>query len=163
MTISDTGPLYYLDQVEQLSLLPQLLGPIIYVPQAVLKELEVGRKNGLAMFEPADKEWLEPRAVKIPELLRLIDDLGPGESEALALALENPGTITILDDGFARRVAINNGIAVVGTAGLLLKAKAAGFLEAVKSILDEMLDLGFRLHPQDCASSAKRRVTPRKS
>jgi hypothetical protein len=52
----------------------------------------------------------------------------------------------ILDDGLARRVASMLSIRFRGTLGLLLDAKAAGLVNAVKSFLDQLQGLGFRLH-----------------
>ena len=34
----------------------------------------------------------------IPEVVSLIMDLGPGEAQVLAMALENPGSLAIIDD-----------------------------------------------------------------
>ena len=61
------------------------------------------------------------------------------------LALETPGSIALLDDGLARRVAIVRGIPIKGTLGLLLDAKRAGHIIAVKPSLDKLQELGFRL------------------
>ena len=63
--------------------------------------------------------------------LRLITDLGPGESEVLALALETPNSVVILDDDLARRTAEMSGIRLTGTLGMLLDAKQAGLLEEI--------------------------------
>jgi len=61
------------------------------------------------------------------------------------LALEMPGSIAVLDDALARRVAIAKGIPIKGTLGLLLDAKRAGYLTAVKPSLDRLHELNFRL------------------
>lgn len=78
----------------------------------------------------------------------MITDLGPGESQVLMLALEMPGSIALLDDALARRMAISNGIPVKGTLGLLMDAKRAGHLVTVKPSLDRLQELGFRLAQQ---------------
>ena len=64
------------------------------------------------------------------------------------LALEIPGSVALLDDALARRVAIAKGIPIKGTLGLLLDAKHAGHLPTVKPSLDRLQDLGFRLDQQ---------------
>ena len=43
-------------------------------------------------------------------VVSLITDLGPGESQVLMLPLEMPGSVALLDDALARRVAIAKGI-----------------------------------------------------
>lgn len=86
-----------------------------------------------------DTSTISARAVS------LITDLGQGESQVLMLALEMPGSIALLDDGLASRVAIARGIPIKGTLGLLLDAKRAGHITAVKPSLNKLQDLGFRL------------------
>jgi len=74
-----------------------------------------------------------------------VTDLGPGETEVLALALEVPGAVAILDDGLARQAAKITGIPVIGTLGLLLEAKRSGLVEALEPLLDHLDALGFRV------------------
>jgi predicted nucleic acid-binding protein len=81
----------------------------------------------------------------VPEVIQLIMDLGPGEAQVLALALEEPGSLVILDDGFARAVATARGIRLTGTAGVLLKAKQEGHIHAVAPLLDTLRQQGFWL------------------
>ena len=85
------------------------------------------------------------RPVRVPELIRLITDLGPGEAEVLALALEEAGSLVILDDRLAREVAKLQNVRITGTAGVLLKAKQEGHISAVAPLLDQLTQLGFRL------------------
>jgi predicted nucleic acid-binding protein len=93
-------------------------------------------------------KWVKIRAPVSATAVSLITDLGPGESQVLMLALEMPGSIALLDDALARRVAIARGIPIKGTLGLLLDAKHAGHIAAVKPSLDKLQDLGFRLAQQ---------------
>jgi hypothetical protein len=119
--VCNTSPLQYLHQIGQLRILPALAGSII------------------------DLNWIQIRAPISVKAASLITDLGPGESQVLMLALETPGSIALLDDGLARRVAIARGIPIKGTLGLLLDAKRAGHITVVKPSLDKLQDLGFRL------------------
>ena len=73
------------------------------------------------------------------------EDLGAGETEVLAIALECQDPIAVLDDAAARRIARSLGIDVRGTLGTLLDAKKAGLIEAVSPLLDHLQALGFRL------------------
>ena len=88
---------------------------------------------------------IRDRTVRVPEVIHLITDLGPGEAQVLTLALEEPGSLVILDDGFARAVAQARRIRLTGTAGVLLKAKQEGHIVAVAPLLDTLIRLGFRL------------------
>jgi len=78
-------------------------------------------------------------------VLPLITDLGPGETEVLALALETVDSLAIIDDGPARRMAQALGIKLTGTLGLLIDAKTAGLIPAVAPVLDQLEGLRFRI------------------
>jgi len=77
--------------------------------------------------------------------LPLVTDLGPGEAEVLMLALEMRDAVVVLDDALARRVAQSLGCRLTGTLGLLLDAKRAGLIPAVRPALDQLDSLRFRL------------------
>ncbi len=142
--VCNTSPLQYLHQIGQLRILPALAGSII-VPISVQAELDAGIAKGLDLPKIENLNWIQIRAPISVKAASLITDLGPGESQVLMLALETPGSIALLDDGLARRVAIARGIPIKGTLGLLLDAKRAGHITVVKPSLDKLQDLGFRL------------------
>ena len=142
--ISNTSPLFYLHRLGCLDVLRKLYGKII-VPEAVVYELDMGRMQGEDTPEIADYGWIEVRSINVPHLVRLVTDFGAGETEVLALALENPDCLAILDDRLAREVAGLHRLKITGTAGVLLKAKQAGYISAVTPLLNELGRLGFRL------------------
>ncbi|MDP9364009.1 MAG: DUF3368 domain-containing protein [Chloroflexota bacterium] len=82
---------------------------------------------------------LDPRVVEA--------DLGPGETEAIGLALELGTHVVALDERRARRVARSLGLPLVGTAGLLLAAKQDGLIPAVRPYLNVLVEAGFFLGP----------------
>jgi uncharacterized protein len=145
--ICNTSPLQYLHQIGKLSILPALAGSII-VPPAVVVELNAGTAKGLDLPPPENLKWVKIQAPISAMAVSLITDLGPGESQVLMLALEMPESVALLDDALARRVAIARGIPIKGTLGLLLDAKRAGHLSAVKPSLGRLSELGFRLAEQ---------------
>ena len=144
--ISNTSPLQYLHQIRQLDLLPALCGSVI-VPSAVVDELLVGRRAGVDLPDPTNLKWAVIRTPASAPVLPLVSDLGLGEAEVLALALEIPGSTALLDDGLARKVAHARGIIVVGTLGLLVRAKAKKLVERVGPLMDQLQARGFRLDP----------------
>jgi len=144
--ICDTSALQYLYQLDRLWVLKSLAKQIV-VPPAVVEELVVGRSQGMQLPDPTSLEWVTVRAPAGAVVLPLVTDLGPGETEVLALALESSDALVILDDGLARQVASMLSIRFRGTLGLLLDAKAAGLLSAVEPLLNQLQGLGFRLHP----------------
>lgn len=142
--ICNTSPLQYLHQLELLSILPKLSGKVI-VPPAVVGELAAGIKRGMNLPDVSVLEWVVIRRPISTMALSLINDLGPGETEVLMLAIESFDPIVILDDGLARQVAELRGIRLTGTLGLLIDAKKAGLIPAVKPVLDQLDALQFRL------------------
>ena len=142
--ISDTSPLYYLHRLGVLDLLHHLYKQIV-IPQAVLDELQAGARQGDDVPDIRQIDWIEVRSVHLPRILGLVTDLGAGEAQVLALALEDEGSLAIVDDGLARRIARAQNLRITGTAGVLLKAKQSGHLDALSPLLDKLDSLGFRL------------------
>ena len=115
------------------------------VPPAVVEELAQGRAYGFDLPDPSALEWVMVRTPASMPALRLIHDLGPGETEVLALALETPDSMVILDDALAGQVAETLEIPLRGTLGLLLDAKSAGLVAEIRPLLDQLQALRFRL------------------
>ena len=143
----NTSPLQYLHQLELLPLLQKLAGRIV-IPPDVVEELATGLSGGLNLPNVAGLDWVEVRIPRNVRATELVTDLGAGETQVLALALESSDPLVILDDALARRVAAALGIPVEGTLGLLLDAKQAGLVQAVGPFLERLRSLGFRLDPR---------------
>jgi predicted nucleic acid-binding protein len=129
--ISNTSPLVYLHRAGALDWLGSLFGEV-WVPSAVVQELEAGRQGGHDVPRVEQQTWIrivDPRATPF-EWLSL--DLGPGELAAMALALENPSCVVLLDDQLARRTGQAAGLNVWGTLRVLLEAKAKGLTERIE-------------------------------
>jgi len=74
--------------------------------------------------------------------------LGPGESEAITLALECSAGLVLLGDKAARRLAVTLRLPVIGTLDLLLKAKEAGFIDSLRPRLEALRLLPFHIAPR---------------
>jgi len=142
--ICNTSPLQYLHQLGVLHVLPALAKPIT-VPPSVQEELRIGRELGLNLPDLRSLDWIVVRLPSSSVALPLVTDLGPGEREVLALALETPGSICVLDDALARQVARTLQLRFTGTLGILIDAKRAGLLVAIRPLLEQLDALGFRL------------------
>lgn len=116
--ICNTSPLVYLHQLGLLHILPELVGHIT-IPPAVVAELAEGRARGANAPDPARFDWIRVRSPAGASVLRLVTDLGPGEAEVLALAMEGAGSVVVLGNALARHVAETMGIPLTGTGGLL--------------------------------------------
>ena len=144
VVISNTSPIFYLHRLRRLDLLQKLYQEII-VPKAVVAELEAGRRQGEDVPAIDSYEWIKIRAIRSPQILGLSTDFGLGETEVLALALEESDSLVIIDEKLARRIARLRGLRVTGTAGVLLKAKQEGHILAVKPFLDRLQEIHFHL------------------
>jgi uncharacterized protein len=142
--ISNTSPLQYLHQLGVLDVLPKLVGTIV-VPPAVQDEIGAGQKLGLNLPDVQRLNWITIRRPSSSVGLPIVTDLGAGEREVLALALETADSVCILDDALARRIAGALQLRVTGTLGVLIDAKRAGLIVAVRPQLDQLESLGFRL------------------
>jgi predicted nucleic acid-binding protein len=127
-----------------LDLLPKLFGRIV-VPGAVVAEVARGRQMGLNLPEVQRLPWAEVRDPLSPAGVLLAWDLGAGESAVLSLALERQGSWVVLDDHLARQAARSLNVPLLGTAGILLRAKKSGHLPRVAPVLTRLDSLGFRL------------------
>jgi predicted nucleic acid-binding protein len=126
-----------LSNIGELRILHELFGEIL-VPPAVVREFGEILPEWAIIKSPRDKHLVNA-------LSRL---LGDGESEAIALALELKADFLILDDLKARKIAREMGVKVMGTAGVLLLAKKRGIVGAVKPLLSELVERGFRISPE---------------
>jgi hypothetical protein len=139
--ISNTSPLLYLHQVHQLDLLRLLYGEV-WIPHAVASELKAGAAIGISIPAIDEIVWVRPTPVRNRELIPLVTDLGPGEAETIALAIEHPDSLAIIDDQLGRRVARAAGLRFTGTLGVLLKAKRSGLISSVASVITALRGAG---------------------
>jgi len=146
LTISNTSPLLYLNLTNRLGLLPRIYQTIA-VPQAVVDELAEGARQGVRVPDPAMFSWMRVIPVQSQALIPIVTDLGAGEAEVIALALENPGSLVIIDDQLGRRVADMRHLTITGTLGIIIKAKQLGYISAVRPVVEELRHAGLWLAP----------------
>ena len=139
--ISNTSPLLYLYRIGAINWLPNLFDEI-WTPEAVKNELLDGRSKGYDTPNPTDYPWLNivnPHSMP-SEWLAL--DLGAGEIAAMALGLENPTYVILLDDMLARRTAQAAGLQVWGTLKVLLEAKSQGLVDKIEPYVTKLSEAG---------------------
>ncbi len=93
-----------------------------------------------------EAKWIKTLEVKDRLAVSLLrEDMDAGESEAIILARELNAAYVLIDEAIARRKVRLIGLRMVGTLGLLLMAKEAGLISAVKPALRELRQTDFRM------------------
>ena len=82
--------------------------------------------------------------------------LGAGESSVLAWAISRPPSIAILDDGKARMCARTLGVPLLGTLGVVLRARREGKIPLVAPVLRKLQGAGLRLDERVIRAALKR-------
>ena len=142
--VVDASPLIHLARTDRLHLL-RTVAPTLIVPQPVLEEVRAkGAKDKVAQSIQA-VPWLRPvPSPSIPPEVT-VWDLGAGEASVLAWALSHRDTTTILDDQEGRRCARMLGLPVIGTLGIVLRAKRQGLIPAARPVVEDLVSHGMYL------------------
>jgi predicted nucleic acid-binding protein len=141
MIVSNSTPLIAFARIGEVELLHQLVQHVL-VPEAVWREVtEAGDRPGAEEIRKAT--WVEVRAVRVIPL-EIVPLLDRGEVEAIALAEEIAAKELLLDERAARAIATTRGLKIIGTAGLLARAKQRGLIAAVRPFLERMQIQGIR-------------------
>ena len=132
--ISDTSCFIILTNIGELDLLHKVYDHIVTT-------VDIAAEFG----EPLP-EWIEIMSVADKYRQQILEmQIDKGESSAIALALETPGSTVILDDYKARKIAAQLGIIYTGTIGVIIKAKLKGIIPSIKPLLEKIKKTDFRL------------------
>jgi hypothetical protein len=127
IVVSDTSPITALLTVGDEDLLPKLFTEVV-IPGAVRNEL-------LRSHAPLPT-WLRVATVKDPtrsdEYALIVD---PGEAEAIQLARELRADRLLIDERKGRKLAVQEGIPVIGLLGVVLLAKRRGLIPSARTLL----------------------------
>lgn len=147
LIVADTGPLVILAKLNRLALLRQLYAEI-RIPETVLIEA-----TSLAYRQDTQRivAFAAQYAQVMPDIAEDNPDyldygLDAGETQAILWA-KRTNCPVLLDERRGRIIAKQEHLAVLGTVGLLLKAKHAGLIPEISSLLDSMLAHDYRLAP----------------
>lgn len=140
MIVSDSTTLIVLFDLDRTDLLSNLFSSII-IPASVYKEIST--KNVLVM--PSFMSIVDVQNSELLESLKMI--LDDGESEAIALAVETKSKL-IIDEKKGRKIAINQGLEIIGLLGIVYLNVKREFLvkqQAIK-LLDDIQEHGYRIN-----------------
>jgi predicted nucleic acid-binding protein len=142
LAVSNTSPISNLASIGRLDLLISQVS-VLWIPAAVADELtDHPDPAALAAIQRAIREQgIRTAAQQRSHLLSiLLSSLHRGEAEAIALAIDLKAGIVIIDEEEARQLAIRAGLSVTGVLGILLRAKRAGQIPAVRPEIQALRD-----------------------
>jgi predicted nucleic acid-binding protein len=144
--VSNTGPVIAPAKIDQLGLL-KILYSVVQIAPAVHGELMAKAGPEIPRIDQAPRDFLQltPIPPSTPDVERMTRRLGPGEQEAIALAVSSGVTLLLIDDRAGRRAVEQPGPAVSGVAGVLIRAKQDGLIPAVRPMLEEIRRNGYWL------------------
>ncbi|MEX2120143.1 MAG: DUF3368 domain-containing protein [Pirellulales bacterium] len=163
IVVSDTTPLNYFVLIGQQHTLPDLFGRVVTSPAVIVELTRPKTPPAVKTWASAPPAWLE---VKAPTATLRDSRLGPGEAEAIALALELNADILLIDDRDGVAAAQKLGILITGTLGVIEMAAERGLLSLPDAIAalrqttfrgpEELINELLR-HDQERRSKRKRR------
>lgn len=145
--VVNASPFIILAQGGWLELL-RLAGDQVMMPRPVEREVLDRSAADAAVDALGTLKWMQVvAAAPVPDRLRQYH-LGEGEESVISWALVHPGSIAIMDDRRARRIAQAFGIPVTGTLGLVLEARRRGHIPAARPVVNQLLHAtGWYLSP----------------
>lgn len=141
--IVNASPVIALAKAGYIEVLTQLNREVV-LPQPVVDEIIAGYSEDPArkLIESGWGARVVPRQIA-PELMEWA--LGPGETSVLALALEHAPAVAVLDDAAARNCAKVIGVPVIGTLGVIIRAKNHGVLTSAAEAMTALRNAGLYL------------------
>jgi predicted nucleic acid-binding protein len=131
IVVADTSAISNLMAIGREGILQDLFGQVL-VPPAVERELLNWHRDLPAFVvveQPGDLEAISHLSLT----------LDPGESEAIALAVQVRAELLLIDERKGRSAANGLGLKTTGLLGVLLEAKAVGLLEKLEPLLKELI------------------------
>jgi uncharacterized protein len=141
IVVSDTSVITNLAAIGHLQLLSQLYEEVT-IPQRVYRELVDIDPPVPGTLEIQTASWVQVKQVinrQFVESLQAKVRLDPGESEAIALALELKADLLLIDERRGRAEANRLGVRITGLLGILVEAKQKNLIDAVKPLMDALI------------------------
>lgn len=134
LIIADTSCLLVLNAIDELQLLEKMYTKV-FITSEIKDEYEYPLPNWILVIQPVNKLIQQTLVLQVDK----------GEASAIALALEHPQSMLILDDLKARKLASRLNLNFTGTIGIIIKAKQLGIIAEVKTILVKITKTDFRI------------------
>jgi predicted nucleic acid-binding protein len=141
LIICDSSPLVALSLCNELRLLDALFNEVI-IPEKVYNEINKPGKPEAGKIAVWSQGKVR-RAENQQQAMNL--SLDAGESEAIALYWEKSADFLLIDEQKGRKIAIQRGIKIIGTVGILLRAKQEGFITIIRPFVDLLRNSPIRI------------------
>jgi predicted nucleic acid-binding protein len=140
--VINTGPLIALARMDALDLPSQL--PYEFIcPSEVREELDEGISLGYQVIAPS---WLTMIPLSASPSAASVAALDKGEGAVIQLALEQGLSRVSIDEVKGRRIATALGLSVVGSLGLVARAKVLGIIPAMRPLVEKAMREGVHYH-----------------
>jgi predicted nucleic acid-binding protein len=139
--VVNASPIILLGKAGVIHLLPSLCDELV-VPAGVVAEIQQGR------IADAGRAWLAGNGAQFvrpgPPLHAALAlwNGGAGEAEVISWALAYPDFFAVLDDQAARRLATQQGVSVIGSLRVIVKAKERGLIPLARPVLEKLRGSG---------------------
>ncbi len=155
--VSNASPLITMARLGHLPLLQKLYGAI-YISTEVYSEVVVAGAGMPGAKAVSEADWIRVTPVGKPEALaKAMSEagLGAGEVSAVFLAKELRADLTLMDEWRGRRLAIGEGLAVVGSIGILEEFYRRGEIKDLRANYLELLRQNIRVDLRTLENSLK--------
>jgi predicted nucleic acid-binding protein len=154
--VVNASPVITLARINHLHLLTEL-ATAVWVTDAVAAEIVAGPDEDPARLALESGWGSRVTPLRVPDEITQWS-LGLGESSVLALAAERGSCTVVLDDASARMCARTLGIPLIGTLGVVLRARRVGIVSSASQILRELRGAGLYLDDATIRSALRRVV-----
>jgi predicted nucleic acid-binding protein len=141
--IVNASPVITLAKIGQLRLLEELAAELV-LPEAVASEILAGPQADPARVQVASGWGPRGSVMRVPDTV-LEWGLGAGESAVLALALARSGATAVLDDAGARAAARSLRVPLIGTIGVVMRAKVQGHIASAARLIGDLQAAGLHV------------------
>ena len=136
--VVNASPIIAWEKMQALNLIARL--PFDFIcPTQIQTEILAGAAKGFPVNFPS---WIEVLSLKMPLTPLVLANLDAGEASVIELALEQSISQVCIDEIKGRRAALASGLQVIGSLGLLGKAKTLGLIDEIRPLIEKAQNSG---------------------